>query len=212
VSRVKIFLAVAAASLVVPDLVHAGFVYMQDWEAGTGGWTAKTGSVERVEVSGAPSGTWVQQINHNNVDGYYFYSPFISVTPGQTYEISAWINWVGGGCPFLGVYRYDYNHHLLGKDWLIGAPTSNPPGIVTIVPMVDGWHQYSAQLVMPAGTSYIKLVDKVWGYGKSWYGKPGSDLSYFDNHAVALVPLPAAIVMGGIGVVFSQIARRRLVR
>ncbi|MDH7600478.1 MAG: carbohydrate binding domain-containing protein [Sedimentisphaerales bacterium] len=211
-SCVRTVLGVSIGLFFLVCPLHAGFVYMQDWETGTGGWTAQTGSVERVEVPGAPSGTWVQQISHNNVEHYYYYSPFIPVVSGQTYQISAWIDWVSGGCPFLGVYVYDPGYQKLSSNWLIGAPCSDPPGIVTIVPMEDGWHQYSALFTMPAGAGYIKLVDKVWGYGRKDYAKPGDDLSYFDDHRVALVPLPGAIFVGGLGVICGQIARRRLAR
>jgi hypothetical protein len=229
---------IASLSLVLllNQCVIANPVYVQDWESGIndglGGWTASIDPVNRVNsASSPPSGDWVQEITRNNKDGYNYCSGLINVAAGQTYTVGAWINWMGGEVPFLGVKMYDSGGNLV---WFVGTngnPTYmtwiagvagyvNPVGanpIIAVKADADKWHWYSTQVTIPVGVTDIQFRDKVWGYGSANNHLPDIDpsdpskysLSYFDDFTVSAVPLPGALMLSGLGIGIVRWMRRR---
>lgn len=185
--------ATVLASAVPTKASEVIVVYKQDWESEDHGWFSKfpDDPVVRVEDPNAPSGTYVQQITSVTAAGHYF-SPFIAVTPGKTYEVCGWIKWIKGGWPFIGINQYTAaaDMYFRWENWLIGMEGYltglDDTDTVTPVPEVDGWHWYSKTFTIADGTTYIRLKDELW----QTQGRGGSVLpaeGYFDDIALCEV-------------------------
>lgn len=193
-------------------------IYFQDWESGTpgsysiyDGWFSKyyytiSEDYDLIDIVTDPcepsSRGQVHQITRVDAASNYL-SPLIGVTPGQRYIVSAWIRWVSGGWPFVGVSRYDADGHPIGLPlydpntaprliWLIGKGDYHmregysPQGdLVTAVPEADGWHYYDKIFTVPEGTAYVRIMTELWA-GASRSGDPNA---YFDDIAMyAIAP------------------------
>ena len=170
-------------------------VYLQNWESGSQGWFSKNGPsdpVTIVSVPNPPSPPMAQEISRLDSVGNYF-SPLIPVTPGTTYLVSAWVDWVGGGQPFIGVQGFSSSSTLLWGStvcWLIGSenyPTVCFANGITPIPALDGWHWYGQNVTIPQGTSFLRITDELYAGGPF---RPGPTISYFDDIAIGLPTTP----------------------
>ncbi len=205
-------LLVIASVLLLGAQVTAGETiesvpYLQDWEDGTAGWYSKLGpEVDPILIVDDPvpySGDWSQKVMRVDAASNYL-SPLIEVTPGESYAVSAWINWESGGWPFVGISRYNEFESPIGLPlsnepgtaprliWLIGQDGYHtkegydpPGGLVTPVPIVDGWHRYEKAFIVPTGTAYVRIMTELWK-GASRDGD--NPLAYFDDIAMHTVP------------------------
>ncbi|MGA7743968.1 MAG: hypothetical protein WCE40_19235, partial [Polyangia bacterium] len=143
-----------------------------------GSWLDGGGVAATLVTDGtAPSGQPVMQVTRDTAGGDYF-SPWTTVTAGNTYCVSANIRWVGGSIPFVGIDTTG-----TWVDWLMGAAyTDSLFGPTTLVSAtVSGWQSLSRQIVMPAGVTQARLSIELWG-GQT---KAGADEAYFDNVNIA---------------------------
>jgi ABC-type Fe2+-enterobactin transport system substrate-binding protein len=146
--------------------------------AGPGSWLDKDGYPPvMVDDPNSPSGGQVQQVNRATSGGDYF-SPWSDVVAGQTYCVNANIRWVGGGTPFVGILR----SNIGTTEWLIGAPYTDTFGPTTVVSAsTTNWQNLTHQIVMPTGTTKVRLVSELYG----GVTKPGDNLAYFDSVTIA---------------------------
>ena len=189
--------------------------YFQGWEGATreeqiAGWYSKYDfkypGLDPILIVDDPlpySGDWSQKVIQVDAASNYL-SPLIEVTPGESYAVSAWINWEGGGWPFVGISRYNEFESPMGLPllndppytaprliWLIGQEGYHtregydpPGGLVTPVPIVNGWHMYEKAFIVPPGTAYVRIMTELWK-GASREGDP---LAYFDDIAMHTDP------------------------
>jgi LmbE family N-acetylglucosaminyl deacetylase len=155
-------------------------LYFEDFESGAHGWTDGDGNAASLATDAtAPSGTNVQAISRpGSVSNYR--SPWIDTIPGQTYCVSVNLRWIGGSTPFVGIQRANGT----GPDWLVGMASyldSAFGATDNVSPSVTGWQIFSREIVLPSGTTQIRLVNEVWNVGN----KGGSDLAYFDGFQIA---------------------------
>jgi hypothetical protein len=146
-------------------------------------WVDKEGiPVVMVADPNAPSGGPVQRVDRNASGGDYF-SPAITVTAGQTYCVAADIKWVGGGTPFIGILRSNASN----VEWLMGSAYTDAYGPTTVVdPISTGWQHLTHQIVMPAETTQVQLVNELFGD----VSKAGASLAYFDGVSIGTGACP----------------------
>ncbi len=195
-------------------------IYFQGWESGEpgsysmyDGWFSKyyytiSPTYDLIVIVDDPvhSGDFSQKVMRVDAASNYL-SPLIEVTAGERYRVSAWINWVSGGWPFVGVSRYNEYERPIGLPlydpytaprliWLIGKGDYHtregyePEGdLVTPVPIVDGWNYYEKVFTVPEGTAYVRIMTELWkGASRDDDNNNDEPLAYFDDiamHAIA---------------------------
>ncbi len=181
-------------------------IYFQGWENGTAGWYSKLGPGDPIEIVDDPvhSGTYSQKVLRVEAASHYL-SPLIKVTAGERYRVSAWIKWVSGGWPFVGVSRYNEFGSPMGLPllndppytaprliWLIGKSDYHTRegydpvgGLVTPVPIVDEWNYYEKIFTVPEGTAYVRIMTELWKGASRDEDEP---LAYFDDIAMHGMP------------------------
>jgi len=200
----KLLLLIALFAIAAPVVYGNPFieVYLQDWEDGIGEWYSKLGDVEDpiklVFDPHAPSPTQVHEVTREEAATNYL-SGLRPVKPGQHYSVGAWINWVHGGWPFVGIARFNESKGRIGLPgydpgtaphliWLIGLEGYDTRegyesigDLVTPVPVVKGWNYYEKDFIVPEGTYYIRITTEL--LKRTLY--PGRDdkppLAYFDD-------------------------------
>ena len=155
--------------------------YVQDWEAGAGGWLDTTGQEPTlVSDETSPTGSTVQQLARATYGGDYF-SPLQPVEAGETYCARAKIKWTGGAAPFVGVEQYAENNSK-GVAWLFGTSYTDAHGTALTMSNTDsGWQDLSRSFVIPAGVTQVSLVDELYVDRT----KAGASLASFDGLSLA---------------------------
>ena len=158
--------------------------YLENWEAGTGGWTSKRGDADPVVLEidlENPTNSYAQKVTIPEAGGHY-YSPLIAIEQEKTYCLESSINWVGGGWPFFGATFHQSDLSGAGYYWLMGQSgyQTNYGDVVTPVLDVLGWRHYQKEFVAPANSAYLRIFNELWSLG----GKGGATLGYFDNIAL----------------------------
>ncbi len=184
--------------------------YFQGWEDGTAEWYSKYDfkypGLDPILIVDDPlpySGDWSQKVIRVDAATNYL-SPLIVVAPGESYAVSAWINWESGGWPFVGISRYNEFESPIGLPlsnepgtaprliWLIGMDGYysregyDPPGsLVDPVPIIYGWRWYEKEFTVPTGTAYVRIMTELFKHA----GREGDPLAYFDDIAMYSVPV-----------------------
>ena len=162
-------------------------IYFQNWEDGISGWHSKhTGDpIVLIEDLESSARTTVHKITRDDSGGNYF-SSTISVIPGEGYCLSAWINWVSGGWPFLGIEEFTQDERHLRYHWLIGQEGYDSGfsdgTIVTPVQIQDGWHWFRKTFTVERDVTKIKIMSELFNSASATRG--GSPLAYFDDIAL----------------------------
>ncbi len=133
------------------------------------GWAACTGTSGRVQSFKQPTASSVRSSWFN----------LIPITTGQTYCLSAWINWMGGPRPFVNLHRFDALmspkggiHPMMGA-----AGSDGLNGQTTTISADSGFRRYHKTFTAPADTAFIQIE-----HGTSTSAsKPGAPLTYFDD-------------------------------
>jgi len=192
--------------------------YLQNWESGISGWYSKYQpyygpDYDPILIVSDPDPAHANVQSVVRVDAATNYlSPLIKVTAGESYAVSAWINWVSGGWPFVGVARFSESGSRVGRPnyyepetaphliWLIGlegyhetegcVPVTD---IVTPVPIVDGWYWYEKAFTVPEGTAYLRLTTELFKHQT----RGGDPLGYFDDIAIDVAPATEVTFQAG---------------
>ena len=94
-------------------------------------------------------------VSRTSSGGDYF-SPWISLTGGQTYCAAVAIKWPGtGGMPFVGVQPSSAPHPI----WIVGsAGFADAFGPVQAVsPSNSGWQQFQVSIAMPEAATQARF-------------------------------------------------------
>jgi cysteine-rich repeat protein len=157
-------------------------LFQESWESGADGWTDSSGNpVTPATDSTSPAGAGVQKIDTSSTS---YQSPWIPVQGGQQYCVAAYVRWVSGSWPFIGIQRhYEAGQTPPAVDWLIGQgsyPNSQFAPLTPVSATDPNWQYVSHTVSMPADVSQVRLVDELWD-GDT---KGGSELAYFDGLAI----------------------------
>ena len=198
------------AVLVAGAVASAAPTYLQDWESGVAGWASKHGSSDPVVLvtdPTSPAGSMVHKVTRTDSGGNYF-SPIIPLIPGQKYVLGAWINWVSGGTPFIGVYMRDAAGNIVQPEWLIGQsgyPTGDGTTVTPVDPNAQGWTWYQKSFIANPDVVTTQIRTELFGAGKG-----GNPLAFFDGIQITQVPVPSSLLLCGIGLsMVRRVVRRK---
>jgi RHS repeat-associated protein len=157
-------------------------LYSETWESGSAdGWAGSSGNAVMLATdTTSPAGSAIQQINANGV--IYQPNAWTAVQPGQIYCISAYVRWVGGSWPFIGI-QLSHSSGATETDWLMGegSYTNSPFAPLTPISATDAnWQSLSHTVSIPNDVSQVQLTDELWN-GDT---KGGADLAYFDGLSI----------------------------
>jgi predicted MPP superfamily phosphohydrolase len=155
--------------------------YEERWETGTGGWIDLAYAPPTLTTdASSPSGPTVQELARSTTGGDCFSPEIGGVTGGQTYCVHANIKWTSGSQPFVGLDSL-VDGVWQGATWLIGDAMF---GAVQVSNTELGWQSLSSTVVLPAGTTRVRLVDELYAGN----AKGGADLVYFDGLSLGSGP------------------------
>lgn len=202
------------AALLLAAPAGAAPIFFDDFENDLSKWTPSNG-----QIVADPLDASNNVLNFSQVDSFgdIFTSTPINLVAGRKYEVS--FDFYGlkgsdtGSGGYAGLSDGTPGHHA----WYAGtAPVStNLPGSLVLQDDVGSWTTYSYVFTAPielqgSATSAVRLMFEDFSASGP---TPGN--AWFDNVALNLVPLPAALPLYGAGIaglgLFGWLRRRKVI-
>jgi RHS repeat-associated protein len=160
----------------------AARIYSQTWDTGSiGGWADSAGNPATTATDAtSPDGPGVQSITKNSNATTYQPDSWTPVLAGESYCVSAYVRWISGSWPFIGLQLSNASGEI---DWVIGQGGYTPAPLGPITPISAGttaWQYVSNTVNIPPNVTAVRLVDELW----SGASKGGVDSAYFDGLSI----------------------------
>jgi hypothetical protein len=186
-----------------PHALEAGEIFHEDWDGCIEGWMTREGEPVKTvaDPTTPPAGRGkVEELTRIATDSAStMYSSWLSLVPMNTtgnHCMGAWVRWVSGNAPFLGIRRYDANQVDSGLDErLIGPGEGTCGGAVLCSSEPNAFRYYHQTFTATAGEFFQVLngLDET-------VTVPGAALSYVDvisiTEGACAADKPAISILG----------------